>query len=82
MTHVRLVLAVAVVAIVMPELKFQPTYGPTTYGPTSVDAQGIASERIVDPVSVGGGQLDAFDPADGAIRRFTLHRVTSVSLVD
>ncbi|MGW5073231.1 helicase-associated domain-containing protein [Rhodococcus sp. NPDC004095] len=47
-----------------------------------VDAQGIASERIVDPVSVGGGQLDAFDPADGAIRRFTLHRVTSVSLVD
>ncbi|GAA4489366.1 helicase-associated domain-containing protein [Rhodococcus olei] len=47
-----------------------------------VDAQGVASERIVDPVSVGGGQLDAFDPADGAIRRFTLHRVTSVSLVD
>ncbi|MFD4295125.1 helicase-associated domain-containing protein [Rhodococcus sp. NPDC058532] len=47
-----------------------------------VDAQGIATERIVDPVSVGGGQLDAFDPADGAIRRFTLHRVTSVSLVD
>ncbi|MFF0814928.1 helicase-associated domain-containing protein [Rhodococcus sp. NPDC003318] len=47
-----------------------------------VDPQGIASERIVDPVSVGGGQLDAFDPVDGAIRRFTLHRVTSVSLVD
>lgn len=47
-----------------------------------VDPQGVASERIVDPVSVGGGQLDAFDPADGAIRRFTLHRVTSVSLVD
>ncbi|EME23033.1 helicase-associated domain-containing protein [Rhodococcus triatomae] len=47
-----------------------------------VDAQGIASVRIVDPVSVGGGQLDAFDPADGAIRRFTLHRVTSVALVE
>lgn len=47
-----------------------------------VDAQGVASVRIVDPVSVGGGQLDAFDPADGAIRRFTLHRVTSVSLID
>ena len=47
-----------------------------------VDAQGVASVRIVDPVSVGGGQLDAFDPADGAIRRFTLHRVTSVALVE
>ncbi|MFE3291824.1 helicase-associated domain-containing protein [Rhodococcus sp. NPDC059234] len=47
-----------------------------------VDAQGVASERIVDPVSVGGGQLDAFDPAAGAVRRFTLHRVTSVALVD
>lgn len=46
-----------------------------------VDAQGVASQRIVEPVSVGGGQLDAFDPADGEVRRFTLHRVTSVSLV-
>ena len=47
-----------------------------------VDAQGVATERIVDPVSVGGGQLDAFDPAAGAVRRFTLHRITSVNLVD
>ncbi|MFC4603480.1 helicase-associated domain-containing protein [Rhodococcus kronopolitis] len=45
-----------------------------------VDAQGTASERIVEPVSVGGGQLDAFDSAEGAVRRFTLHRITSVSL--
>jgi len=47
-----------------------------------VDAQGVATHRIVDPVSVGGGQLDAFDPASGAVRRFTLHRITSVSPVD
>lgn len=47
-----------------------------------VDAQGIATHRIVDPVSVGSGQLDAFDPATGTIRRFTLHRITSVALVD
>jgi hypothetical protein len=47
-----------------------------------VDAQGVATHRIVDPVSVGGGQLDAFDPASGAVRRFTLHRITSVARVD
>lgn len=44
-----------------------------------VDAQGVATHRIVDPVSVGGGQLDAYDPAAGSVRRFTLHRITSVS---
>ncbi|MGC0362542.1 hypothetical protein ABH922_000526 [Rhodococcus sp. 27YEA15] len=47
-----------------------------------VDAQGVATNRIVDPVSVGGGQLDAFDPANGAVRGFTLHRITSVTPVD
>ncbi|MFZ2174703.1 MAG: helicase-associated domain-containing protein [Rhodococcus sp. (in: high G+C Gram-positive bacteria)] len=47
-----------------------------------VDAQGVATHRIVDPVSVGGGQLDAYDPASGSVRRFTLHRITSVALVD
>ncbi len=47
-----------------------------------VDAQGIASHRIVEPVSVGGGQLDALDPATGEVKRFTLHRITSVALVD
>jgi len=47
-----------------------------------VDAQGVATHRIVDPISIGGGQLDAFDPATGGVRRFTLHRITSVALVD
>lgn len=47
-----------------------------------VDAQGVATRRIVDPVSVGGGQLQAFDPATGAVRSFVLHRVSSVALVD
>ncbi|WP_430331097.1 helicase-associated domain-containing protein [Rhodococcus sp. ACT016] len=47
-----------------------------------VDAQGIASHRIVEPISVGGGQLDALDPATGEVKRFTLHRITSVALVD
>ncbi|MFZ3392017.1 helicase-associated domain-containing protein [Rhodococcus sp. 7Tela_A2] len=47
-----------------------------------VDAQGVATRRIVDPVAVGGGQLEAFDPASGTVRSFVLHRVTSVALVD
>ncbi|QBJ97340.1 DNA-binding protein [Rhodococcus sp. ABRD24] len=47
-----------------------------------VDAQGIATHRIVEPVSVGGGQLDALDRATGEVRRFTLHRITSVALAD
>jgi predicted DNA-binding transcriptional regulator YafY len=47
-----------------------------------VDAAGMATNRIVEPVRVGGGQLDAFDPATGAVRHFTLHRSSSVALVD
>ncbi|MBJ8344219.1 helicase-associated domain-containing protein [Antrihabitans sp. YC2-6] len=47
-----------------------------------VDAAGTATNRVVEPVKVGGGQLDAFDPATGAVRHFTLHRISSVALVD
>ncbi|WP_137723392.1 helicase-associated domain-containing protein [Prescottella subtropica] len=45
-----------------------------------VDAQGVASQRIVAPVSVGGGRLDARDPDTGELRQYTLHRITSVAL--
>ncbi|NNH71675.1 DNA-binding protein [Nocardia uniformis] len=47
-----------------------------------VDAQGVASQRVVEPLQVGGGQLDALDPVTGAVRHFTLHRIASVALVD
>ncbi|MEV5649336.1 helicase-associated domain-containing protein [Nocardia sp. NPDC052254] len=47
-----------------------------------VDAQGVATQRIVEPVRVAGGQLDATDPDTGAIRHFTLHRIASVALVE
>ena len=47
-----------------------------------VDAQGTATERIVEPVKVGGGQLDALDLSTGAIRHFTLHRISTVALVE
>jgi len=45
-----------------------------------VDAQGVASQRVVDPVSVGAGVLEGFDSAAGELRRFALHRITSVAL--
>jgi len=47
-----------------------------------VDAYGVASRRIVEPVSVGGGMLEGFDHAHGSIRRFPLHRITSAAVVE
>lgn len=45
-----------------------------------VNAQGIAGQRMVDPVSVGGGVLEGWDPAAGEVRRYALHRITSVAV--
>jgi hypothetical protein len=47
-----------------------------------VDAQGVASHLSVTPVAVGGGVLEGMDNAHDQVRRFTLHRITSVSLAD
>ena len=46
-----------------------------------IDASGLATERIVEPVSVGGGVLEGYDPAQGGLRRFLLHRITSAAVV-
>ena len=43
-----------------------------------VDAAGVATQRVVEPIAVRGGQLSAFDPATGRVRDFAIHRVTSV----
>lgn len=43
-----------------------------------VDKQGAAVRRVVRPLRVGGGQVDAVDPATGSAHRFTLHRITEV----
>lgn len=43
-----------------------------------VDAAGVATQRLVTPISVHGGHLMAFDPAQGRVREFAVHRVTSV----
>lgn len=47
-----------------------------------VDAAGVATQRVVRPISVRGGQLMAFDPAQGRFREFAVHRVTSVMSAD
>ncbi|MFI5715405.1 helicase-associated domain-containing protein [Nocardia sp. NPDC051750] len=47
-----------------------------------VDAKGTAIQRVVEPVRVGNGQLEALDPVTGAVRQFTLHRISSVALLE
>jgi hypothetical protein len=45
-----------------------------------VDAYGVASRSIVEPLSLGGGRLDAFDKATETVRHFSLHRIATVTL--
>jgi hypothetical protein len=47
-----------------------------------VDAAGVATQRVVSPASVVGGQLLAFDSASGRAREFAIHRITSVVSAD
>jgi len=46
-----------------------------------IDAHGVASRRIVRPVSVGGGVLEGFDRSADELRRFPLHRITSAAVM-
>ncbi|MEB4207968.1 helicase-associated domain-containing protein [Mycobacterium sp. 94-17] len=43
-----------------------------------LDAAGVASQRIVSPIAIKGGQLVAFDSASARLRDFAIHRITSV----
>lgn len=47
-----------------------------------VDPAGVATQRVVAPINVRGGQLTAYDPAAGRVREFAIHRVTSVVSVE
>lgn len=47
-----------------------------------IDAQGTASYRIVLPIGVGGGQMEAVEEGAEGVRRFALHRITSITLLD
>ncbi len=44
-----------------------------------LDAAGVATQRVVSPIAIRGGQLVAFDSASGKLRDFAIHRVTSVA---
>ncbi len=46
-----------------------------------VNAQGMASQRIVEPVSVNGGYLHGYDHQRDEVRTFALHRITAVSVL-
>jgi len=43
-----------------------------------LDAAGVATQRVVSPITIRGGQLVAFDSASGRLRDFAVHRITSV----
>jgi hypothetical protein len=43
-----------------------------------LDAAGVATQRVVSPITVRGGQLVAWDSASGRMRDFAIHRITSV----
>lgn len=47
-----------------------------------VTADAVASERVVAPVSVGGGYLTAYDETAGGNIVFSLHRITWVAPVE
>ncbi|WP_285758507.1 helicase-associated domain-containing protein [Nocardiopsis ansamitocini] len=47
-----------------------------------LDSEGIASSSIVEPASVDGGYLTAYDATKAAVRRFAVHRITGVSPLD
>ena len=47
-----------------------------------INAEGIASQRVVDPVKVEGGFVTAFDHLSDEVRTFALHRITGVAEVD
>ncbi|MGI8696284.1 MAG: helicase C-terminal domain-containing protein [Mycobacteriales bacterium] len=46
-----------------------------------VNAQGSASQRIVEPTSLSGGFLHGYDHRRQEARTFALHRITSVALL-
>ncbi|WP_028660587.1 helicase C-terminal domain-containing protein [Nocardioides insulae] len=43
-----------------------------------VDDRGVRTDRVVDPVAVDSGRLTAHDHRAEAVRRFAVHRITTV----
>jgi hypothetical protein len=46
-----------------------------------VDGHGVAGERVLEPVSVGGGVVEGRDSRDGELHRVPLHRITGIAEV-
>jgi predicted DNA-binding transcriptional regulator YafY len=44
-----------------------------------VDNDGISGDRVVDPVTLTGGLLTAYDHRTDRVRQFSVHRVTGVA---
>jgi hypothetical protein len=44
-----------------------------------VNSAGTVARRMIEPVSVSGGRVAAFDPLHNQMRQFALHRISSVS---
>ncbi|BBX95057.1 helicase-associated domain-containing protein [Mycobacterium lacus] len=47
-----------------------------------LDAAGVATQRVVSPIVIRGGQLTAYDSSSGRLREFAIHRITSVMSAD
>jgi predicted DNA-binding transcriptional regulator YafY len=43
------------------------------------DGNGRVDRRVVEPLSVDGGRVTAFDHASEQVRTFSVHRVTGVA---
>jgi XPB/Ssl2-like helicase family protein/WYL domain-containing protein len=47
-----------------------------------VNAQGQATQRVVEPLTVDGGYLRAFDHLRDEVRTFAIHRITGVAVLE
>jgi hypothetical protein len=47
-----------------------------------VDSQGTASQRTINPISLGGGMLRGHDARTGKLESFSLHHITAVSVLE
>lgn len=47
-----------------------------------VSAEGHATQRVVEPLSVEGGYVSAYDHLRDEVRTFSLHRITGVATLD
>ncbi|MFC5950769.1 helicase-associated domain-containing protein [Pseudonocardia lutea] len=47
-----------------------------------VDGHGVQGERVLAPLTVGGGIVEGRDAVDGEVYRLPLHRITRIALIE